>query len=168
MSLRYILTIGFLLVVASAFTPAHAFNDTVSFRLSPNGGFQAVVSGMEDGLGCRPEFPPPSSVQIIDGSIEVFSTNDPPGCFLPPDHELPYEVVAELGPLSDSVYHVTWTYSTDVYGTLHLTGVLVPSQLLGTPTIPLPTLSLPLLIALGFGLFAVGLLGLSRRRRVRS
>ncbi|MEO8460869.1 MAG: hypothetical protein ABI451_10090 [Dokdonella sp.] len=156
MSLRNIVPIGFLLALFFAFTPAHARNEVLSFRIASNGGFQAVVSGESDGPGCNPEFTQPSSVEVTGASITINSPFDYSFCSIPASWH-PYEVTAELGVLSGSTYEIIW-----MQGTWQLHGVLVPSQLLRTPAIPLPTLSLAWLALLGL-LLSVLAFSFSRR-----
>ena len=110
-----------ILCVALPSAPVLAFNDSLSFRINPNGDVEAVVSGMTD--GCRVEFHAPSSVIAAGLDIAITSPSFN-ACFLP----LPvsnYQVVANLGPLAPATYHVIWTQDPHV-----LAGHVSPAALL--------------------------------------
>lgn len=161
--LRSALKIALVVGLMSAFAPAHALDESLSFRPSPIGGIEAVVSGRSDGPGCEVEFLPPSSIEVDGTSISIASPYDDRGCFLPMA-PVPYEVVAELGVLAAPSYDVTWTQNS-----LELHGTLVPGSLAGG-IVALPMLSPAALIVLGLLLWVAGLVALpcyvSRRSRL--
>ncbi len=128
--LRSALKIALVVGLMSAFAPAHALDEALSFRRSPLGGFEAVVSGRSDGPGCELEFLPPASVQVDGTSISITSPFDDRGCFLPMA-PVPYQVVAELGVLAAPSYDVTWTQNS-----LQLSGTLVTGSVGGAVSLP--------------------------------
>jgi hypothetical protein len=160
MSLISTLKTGFLLCLLAAGSSAYAYDDSLSFRSSPSGGVEAVVSGMSDGPDCRPEFEPPSSVQIVGASVVIDSPDEVRACFIP-FAPVAYQVVAQLGVLAGPRYDVVWNQ-----GALQLTGVLIPAAL-AAAYVPLPTLSRPWLFVFGLALLAVGLFTLSSAHRSR-
>jgi hypothetical protein len=126
----------------SAGSTAQASEEILTFRQSPGGGIEAVVSGLDDGPGCAPEFVAPSSVVVEGTAITITSSNNEVLCTLP-QTPVPYEVVADLGLLTGDRYDVTWEQNSMV-----LTAVLVPSAVVGGPAAPVPMLSLPGILAL--------------------
>lgn len=140
MSRGYFLS-GILLLLT--FSPvAQASDEVLTFQASPARGIEAVVSGLNDGPGCVPEFVAPSSVVVEGTAITITSLNDEVLCTLP-QTPVPYEVVADLGHLTGDRYDVTWEQ-----GSMSLTGVLVPAAVVGGPPAPIPTLSLAGILAL--------------------
>ena len=138
--------------------PASAFNESLTFRRSANGSFQAVVSGLSDGPSCETEFVPPSDVQIAAATITITSPYESYACSIP-QTATPYQVMADLGPLSGASYEVTWTE-----GELQLTGVLVPAALgtvFGAPTLTSWSLAALVMLLAAFALHR------SRRKLIR-
>ncbi|HET6546646.1 MAG TPA: hypothetical protein VFG55_07875 [Rhodanobacteraceae bacterium] len=160
MTLRSALHTGILFCLLSVSTHAYALDEILSFRSSPLGGVEAVVSGLSDGPNCAPEFLPPASVQIEETSISIVSPEPPSGCFIPLPAE-PYQIVAELGPLPGPRYDVTWTQDP-----LQVSGVLIPGDL-ASIYFPLPALSLWFLALLGFSFCVAGTIHLRAEMRSR-
>ncbi len=119
-------------VLLAAPLPALALQESLSFRQAADGSFQAVVSGLSDGEGCRSEFTPPVDI-AIDGAAIAITSIDPGGWCSIPLAPVPYVVVAPLGRLAGARYEVTWTQTP-----LQLSGVLIPAgtlRVFGAPTL---------------------------------
>lgn len=142
----------FAISLMSMMRPALGWDESLSFRASSSGGIEAVVSGLSDGPGCRPQLLPPSSVDIRGSSISITSPNDEPGCFIP-QYSRPYEVVAELGVLPEPRYDVSWTDASDF---LHVSGSVATGNVSGV-AVSLPVRSDWALILLAVVLLAAGL-----------
>jgi hypothetical protein len=125
-----------------------AYSETLSFRRTPSGTIEAVVSGYNDGPFCETEFVPPTSISISGTTISIESPYTAYFCGLPftPSR---YSVTADLGALTGGPYQVTWTE-----GPLSVSGTLVPDSLV---PISIPTLSTFALTVLALVLVAVAL-----------
>lgn len=145
-----------------ASTTAWAYDESLSFRRSASGSIEAVVSGLD--LGCAVVFAPPNQV-TLQGSVYTVSAPEitVSDCFLP-NGPGPYSVTADLGLPHGQRYDVVWNQPTDS-GSLQLTAVLVPANVVGAAPVSLPTLSLWALSALAFLLATFAVL---QRRFTRS
>src|SRR5262249_8705730 len=102
-----------LLVLASA--GAYAKGETVSFRLTPSGNVQAVVSGFYDDtcqysrlVGAWSYL---DTVTTTGRSITISYIAMGGDCFPDPIPPVRYEEVADLGQLTLPTYDVSWTTS---------------------------------------------------------
>lgn len=100
---------------------AMADGESLSFRLTPSGEVEAVVSGLRTNH-CGFTFVPATSTAIVGSSISI--NVPPPPCNMPIVPPQPYEVVANLGVLAGASYTVTWTQG------VVLSAQLVPAWLL--------------------------------------
>ena len=137
-------------------TPAMADSESLSFRRTPSGEIEAVVSGLLTNE-CGFRFLAPTSVTIVGGSIAIVSPNIPPlPCFTPIVPPRPYEIVANLGLLPASSYAVTWTQGPTV-----LSAQLSPADL---APVAVPTLGQYALILTALALGWIGAGTVKRRR----
>ncbi|MGN6519853.1 MAG: hypothetical protein ACTHK2_10565 [Dokdonella sp.] len=150
------LFLGGLLASASA----SASNESLSFRRTPSGSIEAVVSGMTD--GCPPVFLPPESIASAATTITITSYSESGLCSLP-FTPIPYSVTADLGILANQTYQVIWIQPFDVGDPLQLSAVLVPAAIGGGAAAPVPALSW-----WGLAVLTLMLAALSLRRTPRS
>jgi hypothetical protein len=131
---------------------AVADSESLSFRLTSSGQVEAVVSGLRTNQ-CGFVFLPATSIAIVGNSISITSPNPPPPpCDMPIVPPQPYEVVANLGVLTEASYSVTWTK-----------GVVLSAQLvlasLGPQAVPALNTHGLVLIAMLIGLLGAGTIG---------
>jgi hypothetical protein len=110
-----------------------AFNETLSFRRTPVGTIEAVVSGLSDGPACQTEFVPPNSVVVAGNIVAINSPYFSHLCGIPfPPN--PYAISVDLGALAGGPYQVTWTE-----GPLSVSGTLIPDSLPALVPVPVAT-----------------------------
>ncbi len=102
--LRFTAAVFVLLVTSFVPLVAHAYDESLSFRLGLTGDVLAVASGTTD--TCSLYFHEPDTVTRSAEAISIAS--DPVIYCLLPTSPFPYEVVANLGPLPAGRYEVTW------------------------------------------------------------
>lgn len=143
--------LGCLLASASA----SASNESLSFRSTPSGSIEAIVSGTDS--ICDVIFLP--SIQVtLEG--ETLTITSPDGLrFCPiPGAPRPYEVATDLGILRAQRYVVVWNQPIDGGVTHQVSAILVPSAIVGgAVAMSAPTLSWWGLaaLALALGAFAI-------------
>jgi hypothetical protein len=151
---KWLIALGLMIPAGHLF----AYNETLSFRITPSGTIEAVVSGLNDGPSCQTEFVPPNSVIVGSNTITITSPYTFYFCGLPasPVH---YEVVADLGVLTGSSYQVTWSE-----GPLMVSATLVPSALTPNDPNPVPAMSWPSIV---MSALAVALAATWRQLKIR-
>lgn len=68
---------------------AHTSDEILTLQRSSSGSIEAVVSGLDDGSGCVPEFVAPTSVEVDGAVVTISSPYTPEVCFLPLHSQLP-------------------------------------------------------------------------------
>lgn len=143
--------LGCFLVSASA----SASNESLSFRSTPSGSIEAVVTGT-DGI-CDVVFLPTNQVTLEGATITITSPDGLRNCPLP-GAPRPYEVATDLGILHEQRYDVVWNQPVSGGMTHQVSAVLVPAAIVGgAVAMPAPTLSWwgLALLTLVLGTFAV-------------
>lgn len=143
--------LGCLLASASA----SASNESLSFRRTPSGSIEAVVSGTDS--ICDVIFLPPNQVTLEGETLTITSPDGGRDCPIPGGPS-PYEIATDLGILLGERYVVVWNQPVAGDVTYQVSAVLVPSAIVGgAVAMSAPTLSWwgLALLALVLGAFAL-------------
>lgn len=138
------------LVLSALPYASFAFNESLSFRRTPNGTIEAVVSGLSDGPACETEFVPPNSLVVTGNVITINSPYIGYACPIPFPRS-PYAIAVDLGALEGGPYQVTWTE-----GPLVVSGTLIPDSLPAPVGIPVSTPAAMVVMVLAIFLVSAG------------